>query len=57
MSSKKQVDLVCEKGGSVFEQPAVRLANLLEVSNEPKDRKRQRVLLDASCPLSRDVGT
>ena len=37
MSLKKQIYLVREKGGSVLEQPVVRLANLLEVSNESKD--------------------
>ena len=31
------VDTVREKGGSIFEHPVLRLANLLEVSNEPKD--------------------
>ena len=40
MSWKKQVDLVREKAGSIFEQPVIRLANLLEVSNELKDRNR-----------------
>ena len=37
MSAKKQIDFVREKGGLIFEQPVVRLANLLEVSNNSKD--------------------
>ena len=38
MSAKKRIDFIREKGGSIFEQPVVRLANLLEVSNNFKDR-------------------
>ena len=38
MSSKKQINFVREKGGSLFEEPLVRLANLLEIANNSKDR-------------------
>ena len=38
MSAKKQIDFVREKGGSIFEEPGVRLANLLEIANNSKDR-------------------
>ena len=38
MSAKKQIDFVREKGGSIFEEPVVRLANLLEIENNSKDR-------------------
>ena len=38
MFAKKQIDFVREKGGSIFEEPVVRLANLLEISNNSKDR-------------------
>ena len=38
MSAKKQIYFVREKGGLIFEEPLVRLANLLEVSNNSKDR-------------------
>ena len=38
MSVKKQIDFVREKGGSIFEEPVVRLANLLEIANNSKDR-------------------
>ena len=38
MSAKKQIELLREKGGSIFEQPVVPLANLLELSNDSKDR-------------------
>ena len=38
MSAKKQIDFVREKGGLIFEEPVVRLANLLEIANNFKDR-------------------
>ena len=38
VSTKKQIDFVREKGGSFLEKPVVLLANLLEVSNNSKDR-------------------
>ena len=38
MSAKKQIDFVREKGGSIFEEPVVLLANLLEMANNSKDR-------------------
>ena len=38
MSAKKQIDFVREKGGSIFEGPVVRLANLLKIANNFKDR-------------------
>ena len=38
MSAKKQIDFVREKGGSIFEEPVVRLANLLEIAKNSKDR-------------------
>ena len=38
MSAKKQIDFVREKGGSIFKEPVVRLANLLEIANNSKDR-------------------
>ena len=38
MSAKKQIDFVREKGGSIFEQPVVLLANLLEIATNSKDR-------------------
>ena len=38
MSAKKQIDFVREKGGSIFEEPVVRLANLLEITDNSKDR-------------------
>ena len=38
MSAKKQIDFVREKGGSIFEEPVVLLANLLEIANNSKDR-------------------
>ena len=42
MSAKKQIDFVREKGGLIFEQPVVRLGNVLEVSNNSKDRNGNR---------------
>ena len=38
MSAKKQIDFVREKGDSILEEPVVRLANLLEIANNSKDR-------------------
>ena len=38
MSAKKQIDFVREKGGSILEEPVVRLANLLEIANNSKDQ-------------------
>ena len=38
VSSKKQVNLIREKGWSVFEEPVSRLTNLLEVSNQSQNR-------------------
>ena len=38
MLAKKQIDFVREKGGSIFEEPVVLLANLLEMANNSKDR-------------------
>ena len=38
MSAKKQIDFVREKGESIFEEPVVCLANLLEIANNSKDR-------------------
>ena len=40
MSAKKGIDSVREKGGSIFEEPVVLLANLLEIANNSKDRNR-----------------
>ena len=40
MSAKKQIDFVREKGGSIFEEPVVRLANLMEIAKNSKDRNR-----------------
>ena len=40
VSSKEQVNLIREKGCSVFEQPVICLAKPLEVSNEPKNQDR-----------------
>ena len=37
MSAKKQIYFVREKGGSIFEEPVVRLADLLEIANNSKD--------------------
>ena len=42
MLAKKQIDFVREKGGSIFEEPVVRLANFLEIVNNPKDRNGNR---------------
>ena len=42
MSAKKQIDFVREKGGSIFEEPVVRLANLLEIADNSKDRNGNR---------------
>ena len=42
MSAKKQIDFVREKGGSIFEDPVVRLANLLELADNSKDRNSNR---------------
>ena len=38
MLGKKQIDFVREKGGLIFEEPVVRLANLLEIANNSRDR-------------------
>ena len=38
MWAKKQIDFVREKRGSIVQEPVVCLANLLEVSNNSKDR-------------------
>ena len=38
MSARKQIGFVREKGGSIFEEPVVRLANLLEIAKNSKDR-------------------
>ena len=38
MSAKKQIDFGCEKGGLVLEELVVRLADLLEIANNSKDR-------------------
>ena len=38
VSAKKQINFVREKGGSILEEPVVRLANLLEITNNSKDR-------------------
>ena len=38
MSTKKQIDFVRERGGSIFQERVVRLANLLEIANNSKDR-------------------
>ena len=37
VSAKKQIDFVREKGGWILKEPVVRLANLVEVSNNSKD--------------------
>ena len=42
MSAKKQIDFVREKGASIFEEPVVCLANLLEIANDSKDRNGNR---------------
>ena len=41
VSAKKQIDFLREKGGSIFEEPVLRLATLLEIANNSKDRKRK----------------
>ena len=38
MSAKRQIDFVREKGGLIFEEAVVRLANLLEIADNSKDR-------------------
>ena len=38
VSAKKQIDFESEKGGSILEEPVVRLANLLEIASNSKDR-------------------
>ena len=38
VSAKKQIDFVREKGGSILEEPVVRLVNLLEIAKNCKDR-------------------
>ena len=40
MSAKKQINFVREKGGSILEEPVVRLANLLEIANNSKGGNR-----------------
>ena len=42
MSAKKQIGFVREKGGSIFEEPVVCLADLLEIANNSKDRNGNR---------------
>ena len=42
MSAKKQIDFVREKGGSIFKEPVVRLAILLEIANNSKDLNGNR---------------
>ena len=37
VSAKKQIDFVREKGGLIFEELVVRLANLLQIANNSKD--------------------
>ena len=38
MSAKKQIDFVRQKAGSIFEEPVVLLANILEIANNSSDR-------------------
>ena len=38
VSAKKQIDFVRKKGGSIFEEPVVRLANLLKITDSSHDR-------------------
>ena len=38
VSAKKQIDFVRKKGGSIFEEPVVRLANLLKIADNSHDR-------------------
>ena len=38
VSAKKQIDFVRKKGGSIFEEPVVRLANLLNITDNSHDR-------------------
>ena len=38
MSAKKQIDFVRKKGGSIFEEPVVRPANLLKITDSCHDR-------------------
>ena len=42
MSAKKQIDFVRKKGRSIFEEPVVRLANLLKITNNSHDRNGNR---------------
>ena len=42
MSAKKRIDFVREKGVSIFEEPVVRLPNLLEIANNSKDGNGNR---------------
>ena len=36
--AKKQIDFVRKEGGSIFEEPVVRLANLLKITDNSHDR-------------------
>ena len=38
MLAKKQIDFIRAKGGSIFEDPVVRLAHLLEIAKNSKDQ-------------------
>ena len=38
VSAKKQIDFVHKKGGSIFEEPVVRLENLLKITDNSHDR-------------------
>ena len=38
MSAKKQIDFVRKKGGSILEEPVVRMANLLKITDNSHDR-------------------
>ena len=42
MSAKKQIDFLRKKGGSIFEEPVVRLANLLKITDNSHDRNGNR---------------
>ena len=38
VSAKKQIDFVRKKGGSIFQEPVLRLANLLKITDNSHDR-------------------
>ena len=38
VSAKKQIDFVRKEGGSIFEEPVVRLANILKIADNSHDR-------------------